>query len=61
MHGFEFHDWPFGFKNAEFDDEAFIESSYYPEVLQQMKEAFPDAKDILILSHLASHLESALK
>ncbi|KAF2685914.1 hypothetical protein K458DRAFT_336800 [Lentithecium fluviatile CBS 122367] len=52
VNGFEFRDWPMEFQNTDFDDEAFIESCYYPVVLQQMKQAFPEAVEIFILSHL---------
>jgi len=52
VHGFEYRDWPAKLHEVDFDDPASIESCYYPQVLLQMRQAFPDAKEILILSHL---------
>jgi hypothetical protein len=51
-HGFEYREWPLKFRNVEFEDEAFIKSAYDADILQHMKDAYPRAKDIFILSHL---------
>ena len=52
VHGFEFHTWPTQLQSEDFENDATIESRYYPEVLARMKGIFPTAFELHVLAHL---------
>ncbi|KAJ5414877.1 hypothetical protein N7509_000211 [Penicillium cosmopolitanum] len=51
-HGFEFRNWPTALSPVDFDDDGAILDYYVPEVMKEMRDAFPQAMEIHFLTHL---------
>lgn len=52
IHGFEFHRWPTGLTDSEFDSDSAIVERYYTEILSYVSKARPSVTKIHIVDHL---------
>lgn len=59
--GFQFLNWKTSLNLQDFSDEQKIRSQYYPEIVQQLKEVFPEAVHIHVMTHLVGELTLHLK
>jgi len=50
--GFQFLKWSTALVFQDFDDENVIRERYYPEIVEQVQNVFPDAVEVSVLTHL---------